>query len=93
MSLNNQDINKLKSVLSDLYAFLRDEGYSVQATAILHLLYCVEQNDLKSFKKGFRSSIIRGGAGSVEDIDFREPEKRTVYTLNLDEFIRLGKQI
>jgi hypothetical protein len=80
---------KLKQLLEQLYFFLRDQGFSTQSEKIRKLIYCVEINDIKKFRKEFKSSMIWGGGGSIRDIGLRDREKQS----KLDDYVRELKNL
>ena len=75
---------RLKELLEQMYYLLRDNGFSIQSEAIIKLIYSLEVNDIKKFKKEFKSSMLWGGAGSIRDIDLMNKEIQT----KLDNYIK-----
>lgn len=82
---------RLKDLLERLYYFLRDYGLGVEAAeAIKRLIFALENNDIKRFKKEFKSSLIWGGAGSISDLDLKDRDKQKVLDSYLIELRELG---
>lgn len=79
----------LKKVLNDLYVLLREEGFSSHLIPISKLIYYAENNDVKNYKKAFKSSLIWGGAGSIRDIDLRDPIKQN----ELNNYLKVMKDL
>ncbi|PZX59325.1 hypothetical protein LV84_01356 [Algoriphagus ratkowskyi] len=84
---------KLNQLLEQLYIFLRDQGFSAQSETIRKLIYCVEINDVKKFRKEFKSSMIWGGVGSIRDIDLRDREKQNKLNVYMKELKELGSKV
>lgn len=84
---------ELKLLLENLYTFLRDEGFSKLAVSILKLLQSLEQNNIKEFRRNFKSIDIWGGAGSISDISFRDSNKQGLLEKHLLDLKTLGKKI
>lgn len=79
---------ELYNSLMELYKLLREEGFGRQLTPLNKLIYSLETNDLKGFKKVFKSRDIWGGAGSIRDISIRDVEKQN----KIDTFLRIIKE-
>jgi len=84
---------RLKQLLDQLYIFLRDQGFSKQSEAIRRLMYCVEMDDVKKFRKEFKSSMIWGGAGSIKDIDLRDRKEQNKLDEHVKELKKLGSKV
>jgi hypothetical protein len=76
--------DELNNLLQKLYLFLRGQGFAYQSNIIRRLIYYAETGDYKNLKKGLKSSIIWGGAGSIRDIDLMDREKQ----LELETYLK-----
>jgi hypothetical protein len=78
----------IRILLEDIYLILRDLGYSYQSQIIKKLIFCVETNDTKEFRKLMKSPIIWGGAGSIADISIQNHETQK----RLSEYLKKLKE-
>ncbi|GAB4519394.1 hypothetical protein [Flagellimonas sp. C4] len=61
--------------LTQLKELLISEGYNTLSMEINGFIYGIENEDLETFEKHYKSLNIWGGAGSLRDIDFRDYNK------------------
>ncbi|MCF1749658.1 hypothetical protein [Mariniradius sediminis] len=89
IDFSEENIERFKILLTDIYEVLRDSAYTAQANWILQILAAVENRDQEIFKKKVISSELLGGSGSVIDVWIEDEKKMKWLDSRLNDFLVL----
>lgn len=89
IDFSEENKERFKTLLTEIYEILRDSAYSAQANWIMQILSSVHKEDSEMFKQKVISTELLGGAGSVVDVWVEEDEKMKRFDSLMNDFLEL----
>lgn len=89
VDFSEENKERFRTLLTEIYEILRDSAYSAQANLIIQILSTIQNEDKEGFKQKVVSAELLGGSGSVVDVWIEDDKKMKRLDSLMNDFLEL----